>query len=62
MSSFGSWQDHVPDVLALVPWADMMRHNSEAGEPPFYGNPVTQISWDHQLFCIVNSVNVTGNV
>ena len=33
MSSFGSWQDHVPDVLALVPWADMMRHSSEAGEP-----------------------------
>ena len=39
LSYFGSWQyssggggGAVPDVLALVPWADMMRHSSEAGE------------------------------
>jgi hypothetical protein len=32
MSYFGSWQGHVPDVLALVPWADMIRHSSAAGE------------------------------
>ncbi|MEW5299247.1 MAG: hypothetical protein WDW36_002280 [Sanguina aurantia] len=30
MSYFGTWQP-VPDVLALVPWADMLCHTSEAG-------------------------------
>jgi len=24
--------EHVPDVLALVPWADMLCHSSSAGE------------------------------
>lgn len=32
MSYYGSWQPHGPSVLALVPWADMLRHSSEAGE------------------------------
>ncbi|KAF6255861.1 hypothetical protein COO60DRAFT_168180 [Scenedesmus sp. NREL 46B-D3] len=32
MSYYGSWQAHGPAVLALVPWADMLRHSSEAGE------------------------------
>ncbi|WIA29874.1 hypothetical protein OEZ86_012343 [Tetradesmus obliquus] len=32
MSWYGSWQAHGPAVLALVPWADMLRHSSEAGE------------------------------
>ena len=32
MSYFGSWQAHQPDVLALVPWADMLAHSSEAGK------------------------------
>jgi hypothetical protein len=31
MSYYGSWQAHGPAVLALVPWADMLRHSSEAG-------------------------------
>lgn len=31
MSYYGSWQPHGPAVLALVPWADMLRHSSEAG-------------------------------
>lgn len=26
------WQQSQPDVLALVPWADMLEHSSEAGE------------------------------
>jgi hypothetical protein len=32
MSYFGNWQAHQPDVLALVPWADMLAHSSEAGK------------------------------
>lgn len=32
MSYFGTWQAHTPDVLALVPWADMLRHSSQAGQ------------------------------
>lgn len=32
MSYFGSWQAHQPDVLALVPWADLLCHSSEAGQ------------------------------
>lgn len=32
MSYFGSWQTPQPDVLALVPWADMLSHSSEAGQ------------------------------
>eukprot|EP00878_Enallax_costatus_P025743 GHUV01027569.1.p1 GENE.GHUV01027569.1~~GHUV01027569.1.p1 ORF type:complete len:479 (+),score=142.47 GHUV01027569.1:685-2121(+) len=32
MSYYGSWQPHGPAVLALVPWADMLRHSSEADE------------------------------
>lgn len=34
MSWYGSWQAHGPAVLALVPWADMLRHSSEAGAAP----------------------------
>ena len=47
LSYFGSWQyssggggGAVPDVLALVPWADMMRHSSEAGEWWHEASPV----------------------
>ena len=36
MSYYGQAQ-HVPDTLALVPWADMMRHSSEAGETKAHG-------------------------
>lgn len=32
MSYFGSWQDHSMNMLALVPWADMLCHSSEAGQ------------------------------
>eukprot|EP00775_Hariotina_reticulata_P010578 gene10578-10737_t len=33
MSYYGSWNSGPgPVVLALVPWADMLRHSSEAGE------------------------------
>jgi hypothetical protein len=31
MSYFGSWQAEPNDALALVPWADMLQHCSEAG-------------------------------
>jgi len=31
LSHFGSWMEHVPDALALVPWADMLCHSSLAG-------------------------------
>ena len=44
MSYFGSWQaHHVPDTLALVPWADMMRHSSEAGEWRLMGHPPWEV-------------------
>jgi hypothetical protein len=31
LSYWGSWGGHGPDTLALVPWADMLAHSSEAG-------------------------------
>lgn len=31
MEDFGSWDRTGQDVLALVPWADLLQHSSEAG-------------------------------
>lgn len=32
MDDFGSWDRTGQDVLALVPWADLLQHSSEAGD------------------------------
>ncbi|KAI8467932.1 MAG: hypothetical protein J3K34DRAFT_460119 [Monoraphidium minutum] len=32
MDDFGSWDRSGEDVLALVPWADMLQHSSECGD------------------------------
>lgn len=32
MDDFGSWDRAGHDVLALVPWADLLQHSSDAGE------------------------------
>ena len=42
IEDFGSWDRSGQDVLALVPWADLLQHSSEAGENK---KPCASVCW-----------------